>query len=224
MYQVHPQLNIVTGTDRKAREQAAGEIRNTNELRPFWARKSSFFPEPRLNLTGTNNAGQHAERSRHEIYHANLVYLTARTAGQGHEEAIIQAVRTGVKIIQTTLDDRTPGNKHRAKESWRKMVHDAYDDNLTWIFQTCIEMAIHYEQQRWWQDQPWLLHISYPENSLSPERQERLIPAIMENLPGLRILAVTTSDSITKKLQRGTLHTVTRNRDSGIVLTATHMG
>ena len=89
-----------------------------------------------------------------------------------------------------------------------------------WIWFLALRMAYHYNYRTNWETRPAVLCIDEIENHLHPTWQRRVIPALLENFPGLQIFATTHSPFVVAGLKAGQVHLL--NRDENGVVTATN--
>lgn len=92
------------------------------------------------------------------------------------------------------------------------------EGTLLWIRWLALKMLHYYEFAKDWNERPAILLIDEIENHLHPTWQRRVIPALLEHLPGLQIFATTHSPFVVAGLKSGQVHLL--NRDADGVVTA----
>ena len=92
---------------------------------------------------------------------------------------------------------------------------------LLWIWALALRMAIHYDFEEGWENEPAILLIDEIENHLHPTWQRRVIPSLLEHFPKLQIFATTHSPFVVAGLKAGQVHLLDR-RKGGVVSATTN--
>ena len=95
------------------------------------------------------------------------------------------------------------------------------EGTLLWIRWLAFKMLYHYGYKGGWEKQPAILLIDEIENHLHPTWQRRVIPALLENFPGLQIFATTHSPFVVAGLKAGQVHLLERD-EHGVVRASTN--
>ena len=120
-----------------------------------------------------------------------------------------------------------PGMGLIVKSGANSDAHQEYVGHLSagtqgvylWILYVALKIALHFKFESGWEKRPAILLIDEIENHLHPTWQRRVIPALLDHLPGLQIFATTHSPFVVAGLKAGQVHLL--NRDANGVVTAT---
>ena len=94
------------------------------------------------------------------------------------------------------------------------------EGTLLWIRWLALKMVHHYKFEDGWEKKPAILLIDEIENHLHPTWQRRVIPALLNDFPGLQIFASTHSPFMVAGLKAGQVHLL--KRDAGTVTATTY--
>lgn len=84
---------------------------------------------------------------------------------------------------------------------------------LLWIWYLALSMAVFYDFEDGWEEQPAVLLIDEVENHLHPTWQRRVIPALRKYFPGVQIFATTHSPFVVAGLKAGQIHSLERDEN-----------
>lgn len=93
---------------------------------------------------------------------------------------------------------------------------------LLWIWALAFTVGRYYSWGNEWTKRPAILLIDEIENHLHPTWQRRVIPALLEHFPGLQIFATTHSPFVVAGREKGQVHLLKRDENTGVVTATTH--